>query len=98
VKLSEQSFWSPKFGATPKESCKIPTFDLQRATLICVDALLPQKDSLPVVTINVRHPEHSQPIPANFELGDVEVQRRLYETLLRHIGLTLSEIGEIDFD
>jgi hypothetical protein len=60
--------------------------------------LLPPSDSSPIVTIHVRHPEYSQPIPADFQVPREEVQRRLHATLRSQVGRTLSKILEMDFD
>lgn len=92
-----------RLGAIRKEVHQTRIFDqsfVEAVTLLSVDQPLPLKpeDSRPMVTINVRHPDHPAPISIDFEAPSVKVEQGLYKILLLQIGRSLSDILEIDFE
>ncbi len=100
-KLREQSFWPGHLGAIrKKETCATPAFDRSfhnAAKLTSVDDPLHAKGGLAELTINIRHPNYTDPITLSFDLPDVETRRWLYDLLAEQIDRTLSEMGELEF-
>jgi hypothetical protein len=100
MKLREQKFWPPALGVTLKVAGgKTPTFDLSAKLLEVLDLLPATKGSPPEVTIRVQLSEpQNLPRSDNFVTPNLAIQRQLHELLLRQVGRTMQEIGELPFN